>query len=218
MIGKAQRAARKGQASQPVSVVTGGAGFLGSHLVDYLLGRGHRVVAVDNLVTGSVDNIAHLAGKRDFKFIEQDVTEFLFLDTGGGLRLAFRLARQPGGLSGVADSDVEGRDRWGRTRRWGWRCTKSARFLAGFDFGSVWRSAGASADGELLGQCQSHRAAGMLRRIQAVCGGADDGVSPGARSGDAHRAHFQHLRPAHAIAGRAGGAGVHQPGVEEPSR
>jgi dTDP-glucose 4,6-dehydratase len=63
----------------PVSVVTGGAGFLGSHLVDYLLDKGHRVIAIDNLVTGSVDNLAHLAGKPLFHFIKQDVTEFLFL-------------------------------------------------------------------------------------------------------------------------------------------
>ncbi|HEX4119733.1 MAG TPA: UDP-glucuronic acid decarboxylase family protein [Verrucomicrobiae bacterium] len=63
-----------------VSVVTGGAGFLGSHLVDYLLAKGHKVVAIDNFVTGSVENIAHLAGNRNFKFIQQDVTEFLFLD------------------------------------------------------------------------------------------------------------------------------------------
>jgi len=75
-----QRKAARAKSSQPTSVVTGGAGFLGSHLVDYLLARGHRVVAVDNLVTGSVDNIAELAGNRNFKFIEQDVTEFLFLD------------------------------------------------------------------------------------------------------------------------------------------
>ena len=66
--------------SQPTSVVTGGAGFLGSHLVDLLLARGHKVIAIDNFVTGSVDNIAHLAGTADFRFIQQDVTEFLFLE------------------------------------------------------------------------------------------------------------------------------------------
>ncbi len=68
------------QKSQPVSVVTGAAGFLGSHLVDYLLARGHRVVGLDNLVTGSVANLVHLQGNANFKFIEQDVTEFIFLD------------------------------------------------------------------------------------------------------------------------------------------
>ena len=66
-------------ARQPVSVVTGGAGFLGSHLVDSLLGRGHQVVAIDNFVTGSVENISHLSGNLNFKFIQQDVTEFVFL-------------------------------------------------------------------------------------------------------------------------------------------
>jgi dTDP-glucose 4,6-dehydratase len=60
-------------------VVTGAAGFLGSHLTDLLLKRGHQVIGIDNFVTGSVDNIAHLAGNADFKFIQQDVTEFLFL-------------------------------------------------------------------------------------------------------------------------------------------
>jgi dTDP-glucose 4,6-dehydratase len=63
-----------------VSVVTGGAGFLGSHLVDLLLVRGHRVIALDNLVTGTVDNIAHHAGNRAFRFVHQDVTEFVFLE------------------------------------------------------------------------------------------------------------------------------------------
>jgi len=65
---------------QPRSVVTGAAGFLGSHLVDLLLTRGHKVIGIDNFVTGAVDNISHLGGNPDFKFIEQDVTEFIFLD------------------------------------------------------------------------------------------------------------------------------------------
>jgi dTDP-glucose 4,6-dehydratase len=65
---------------QPTSVVTGAAGFLASHLTDLLLARGHKVIGIDNFVTGSVDNISHLAGNPNFKFIQQDVTEFLFLD------------------------------------------------------------------------------------------------------------------------------------------
>lgn len=65
---------------QPTSVITGAAGFLGSHLTDLLLSKGHRVVGIDNLVTGSVANIEHLAGNQNFRFIQQDVTEFLFLD------------------------------------------------------------------------------------------------------------------------------------------
>jgi len=70
----------KSPPAHPTSVVTGAAGFLGSHLTDLLLARGHRVIGIDNFITGRVDNMAHLAGHRDFKFIQQDVTEFLFLD------------------------------------------------------------------------------------------------------------------------------------------
>ncbi len=65
---------------QLTSVVTGAAGFLGSHLTDLLLSRGHKVIGIDNFVTGSVDNISHLGGNPNFKFIQQDVTEFIFLD------------------------------------------------------------------------------------------------------------------------------------------
>jgi dTDP-glucose 4,6-dehydratase len=63
----------------PVSVVTGAAGFLGSHLTDRLLAEGHRVVGLDNLITGNVANIEHLAGDDRFRFIRQDVTNHLFL-------------------------------------------------------------------------------------------------------------------------------------------
>lgn len=62
------------------AVVTGGAGFLGSHLCDRLLKEGHRVTAIDNLVTGDLKNIAHLFGTDRFKFVKHDVTEFMYVD------------------------------------------------------------------------------------------------------------------------------------------
>ena len=68
------------KSKKPTSVITGGAGFLGSHLADYLLEKGHKVIVIDNLVTGRVENIAHHAGNPNFKFIKQDVTEYIFLD------------------------------------------------------------------------------------------------------------------------------------------
>lgn len=64
----------------PISVVTGGAGFLGSHLCDRLLREGHRVTAIDNLVTGDTRNIAHLMGKPEFVFVKHDVTNYIFID------------------------------------------------------------------------------------------------------------------------------------------
>ncbi|MBN2321665.1 MAG: SDR family oxidoreductase [Acidobacteria bacterium] len=60
-------------------VITGGAGFLGSHLCDSLLEMGHEVSCLDNLLTGSVDNISHLMGHERFRFYKHDVTEFIYI-------------------------------------------------------------------------------------------------------------------------------------------
>ncbi len=61
-------------------VITGGAGFLGSHLCDLMIIQGHQVVCLDNLLTGTVDNITHLMGNERFRFVKHDVTEYIFID------------------------------------------------------------------------------------------------------------------------------------------
>jgi len=60
-------------------LVTGGAGFLGSHLCDYLIEKGHDVICIDSLITGSIGNIGHLSGNEKFHFIKHDVTEYIFI-------------------------------------------------------------------------------------------------------------------------------------------
>lgn len=71
-------------------LVTGGAGFLGSHLCDFLLSKGHEVICFDNLLTGKTKNIEHLANNDKFKFVKQDVTEYLYID--GAIDFVFHFA------------------------------------------------------------------------------------------------------------------------------
>lgn len=61
-------------------LITGGAGFLGSHLCDRFLAEGHSVIAMDNLITGNTANIEHLAGRDDFFFIKHDVTNYIYVE------------------------------------------------------------------------------------------------------------------------------------------
>ena len=63
----------------PRTLVTGGAGFLGSHLCEFLLNKGHEVIAMDNLITGTMDNIAHLS-RESFLFIKHDVTNYIYVE------------------------------------------------------------------------------------------------------------------------------------------
>jgi len=60
-------------------LITGGAGFIGSHLCDRFLAEGHEVVCLDNLITGSIENVAHLAGNEKFTFVKHDVTNYIFI-------------------------------------------------------------------------------------------------------------------------------------------
>ncbi|MBI4548763.1 MAG: SDR family oxidoreductase [Ignavibacteriae bacterium] len=70
----------KGSNKSIASVVTGGAGFLGSHLCDRLLAEGQYVICIDNLITGETSNIAHLLGHEHFRFINHDITNYIFID------------------------------------------------------------------------------------------------------------------------------------------
>src|ERR1700731_4459219 len=76
--------------STKTAVVTGGVGFLGSHLADRLLAEGFRVIAIDNTITGSPDNISHLASNPHFEFIRQDVSKFICVP--GSVEFVFHLA------------------------------------------------------------------------------------------------------------------------------
>src|SRR5690606_32576329 len=71
-------------------LVTGGAGFLGSHLCDRMLAEGYKVIAMDNLITGSLENIEHLMGNQDFEFYHNDVSKFVHVP--GELDFIFHFA------------------------------------------------------------------------------------------------------------------------------
>ena len=76
--------------SKKTAVVTGAAGFLGSHLSDRLLAEGYKVIGIDNLITGNTRNIEHLAGNPDFHFIKHDVTNYIYLP--GEVHLVYHMA------------------------------------------------------------------------------------------------------------------------------
>lgn len=79
----------------PRTLITGGAGFLGSHLCDRLLAEGHDVLCMDNLITGDLANIEHLFGNPGFHFVKYDVTEFIHVEGGLDYILHFASPASP---------------------------------------------------------------------------------------------------------------------------
>ena len=198
----------------PTSLVTGGAGFLGSHLCDELLRRGHRVICVDNLETGSLANIEHI---RDDAFVHRnlDIIEPYFVDEP--IDFVYHLASPASPIDylrlplhtlkvGLVRHAPHARARQ----------DPPGPVPDRVDQRGVRRPAGASAAGELLGPRQPDRPARRLRRGQALRRGADDGLPPPAGRRHRDRPDLQHVRPADAPARRPSDPDVPAPGAPGP--
>ena len=158
------------------AVVTGGAGFLGSNLCDYLLAKGDRVICVDNLETSTLRNIEHIRSD-DFVFVHHDMVDRLEIEEA--VDVVYHLAalaspidylRQP--LHSLKVGLVRDAQR-ARPRE-----VQARPLPARVDERGLRRSAGAPAARELLGQRQPDRPARCLRRGEALRRGADDGLPP----------------------------------------
>ena len=177
-------------------VITGAAGFIGSHLSETLLDRGHSVVGIDNLLTGDLANIAHLTG-RDFVFVKHDVTNYIHVD--GPVDCVFHWA-SPASPIDYLELPIPTLKvgALGTHNALGLAKAKGARFVHRVDVRGLRRSARASAEGNVLGQRESDRPARRVRRGQAVRRGDHDGLPPLSRPRREDRPHLQHVRPAHA--------------------
>ncbi len=110
------------------ALVTGGAGFLGSHLCDRLLAEGLDVIAMDNLVTGSRDNLAHLSDNPHFTYVEQDVIEPIHVD--GPLGYVFHLASPASPIDfPTRPKEIMKVNAWGTERALDLAMEKGARFF-----------------------------------------------------------------------------------------
>jgi len=77
------------------ALITGGAGFIGSHLCDFLIGKGYKVIAMDNLITGNLKNIEHLTGNKNFSFINHDVSDHITVNGNVDFVLHFASPASP---------------------------------------------------------------------------------------------------------------------------
>ena len=184
-------------------LVTGGAGFLGSHLCERLLADGHDVLCVDNFFTGSKRNIEHLIGQPDVR-ADAPRRDVPALRRG-------RRDLQPG-LPGLARSTTSTtrcrRPRPACTARStcsGWPSGCKARILQASTSEVYGDPRDPPADRGLLGPRQSDRHPQLLRRGQALRGDAVLRLPPPARARHQGGADLQHLRPAHAPQRRPGG-------------
>ena len=193
-----------GHRSMARVVVTGGAGFLGSHLCDALLDRGDEVVCIDNLATGRVANIEHLFGRSGFTFVRHDVTQYVWVP--GDVDAVMHLA-SPASPKDYLDLPIQTLKvgSLGTHTTLGLAKAKGARYFLASTSEVYGDPAGPSPARVVLGPRQPDRTPRRLRRGQALRRGHGDGLPPLPRHGGAHRPHLQHLRTPDA-AQRTGGS------------
>jgi nucleoside-diphosphate-sugar epimerase len=160
-------------------VITGAAGFIGSHLAEALLDRDYAVIGIDNLLTGDTANITHLAN-RDFTFIKHDVTNYIYIEGPVDYVLHWASPASPIDYLELPIPTLKV-GALGTHKALGLAKAKNARFVLAS-----------------TSERQSSRAAGRLRRSQALRRGDDDGVPQVPRRGYEDRPHLQHLRASHA--------------------
>ena len=196
----------------PRTLITGGAGFLGSHLCDRFLAEGHEVVCMDNFITGSPDNVAHLVGHERFHLVRHDVSNFVYVEGELDYILHFASPASPDRLPPAPDPDPQGRrarDAQPPRPRQG----EGRALPACVDERGLRRPARPPADREdYWGERQPRRQPRGLRRGQALRRGHHDGLPPLPRRRDAHPAHLQHLRPPDAARRRPRAPGLYGPG------
>ncbi len=176
-------------------LVTGGAGFLGSHLCERLRAQGHDVLCVDNYFTGRKDNIAGLLGDPHFEAMRHDVTHPLFVEVDEIYNLACPASPIHYQFDPGAD-DQDQRDR--RDQHAGAGEASQGQDPADLDLRGLRRPGRASAARIVSRQRQPDRAARLLRRGQALRRDAVLRLLPPAQSAHSRGPHLQYLRAAHA--------------------
>ena len=196
-------------------LVTGGAGFLGSHLCERLLADGHDVLCVDNFFTGTKDNIAHLLGNPHFELMRHDVTFPLYVEVDEIYNLACPASPIHYQYDPVQTTKTSVH---GAINMLGLAKRVKAKILQASTSEVYGDPKVHPQTRGLLGQRQPDRPALLLRRRQALRRDAVLRLPPPAQAAHQGGAHLQHLRPAHAPERRARGVELHRAGAARASR
>ncbi len=177
-------------------VITGAAGFIGSHLSETLLDRGYEVIGIDNLLTGDTANIAHLVN-RDFTFIKHDVTNYIYVEGPVDFVLHWASPASPIDYLELPIPTLKV-GALGTHKALGLAKAKGARFVLA-STSEVYGDPLEHPQKETYwGNVNPGRPARRLRRGQAIRRSDDDGLPPLSRGRHEDRPHLQHLRSADA--------------------